>query len=135
VKVLRVPVGYETDALASFWRYSAEVLVLHCSSTVEYGFPQGLLLLQVSFAPFVLFFLSYLPSFHPVLMSSGSRFVEEPIISKFYMHTFTSSMTADEVSALAEEYVIPSDIRPRVFPPILTMNKLPVGAIGIYEQY
>ncbi|GKD44215.1 hypothetical protein Tco_1268860 [Tanacetum coccineum] len=51
------------------------------------------------------------------------------------MHTFTSSVMVDEVSALAEEYAIPSDLRPKVSPLILTMNKLLVGAIGIYEQY
>ncbi|GKB70283.1 hypothetical protein Tco_0931695 [Tanacetum coccineum] len=86
---------------------------------IPVGFPPGFLLLQVSFAPLVLLFLSYLPSLRPVPMSSGSHFVGEPIVPKFDMHTFTSSMMVDEVSALAEEYAIPSDLRPRVSPLML----------------
>ncbi|GJU75980.1 hypothetical protein Tco_1273050 [Tanacetum coccineum] len=40
-------------------------------------------------------------------------------------------MTADEVSALVEEYAIPSDLHPRVPSSDLTMNNLSVGAIAI----
>nr|GEU49671.1 transposase (putative), gypsy type [Tanacetum cinerariifolium] len=51
------------------------------------------------------------------------------------MHTYTSSMTDDEVISITSEYGIPLDLRPHAPEPTLTMNKLPLNAIGIYEQY
>jgi hypothetical protein len=64
---------------------------------------------------------------------SGSA--TEDIVPKFDMHTYTSTMTEEEVRDVARLYGIPEDLHPRVPPEGMTMNKLPADAIGIYEQY
>ncbi|GKC41831.1 hypothetical protein Tco_1059553 [Tanacetum coccineum] len=67
-------------------------------------------------------------------MSSGSLSAREPVVPKFDMHTFTSSMTADEVTSMVEEYAIPLDLLHCVPSSVLTMNNLPVGAIDGSSQ-
>nr|GEY13441.1 hypothetical protein [Tanacetum cinerariifolium] len=137
VKILWVPVGYDTDALASFWvRPKTKLRREDKYRNIPRGLslPSGFFFLQVTFALLVLFFLSYFPSLRHALMSFESRSIGEPVDPKFNMHTFTSSMTA-EVSALVEEYAIPSDLHPRVSSSNLTMNNVLVGVIGIYEEY
>ncbi|GJS67909.1 hypothetical protein Tco_0682474 [Tanacetum coccineum] len=99
-------------------------------SKVVTGLPSFRILLSSGgFRPscVIIFFIPSIPSLCP--MSYGSHSGEEPIVPKFDMHTFTSSMTKDEVSALAEEYAIPLDLHPRFPSPNVTMDKLPVGAI------
>ncbi|GKC12043.1 retrotransposon protein, putative, ty3-gypsy subclass [Tanacetum coccineum] len=51
------------------------------------------------------------------------------------MHTFSSTMTVDEVNNIAEEYDIPLDLRPQVPSSTMIMNRVLANAIGIYEQY
>ncbi|GJS55832.1 hypothetical protein Tco_0629194 [Tanacetum coccineum] len=62
-------------------------------------------------------------------MSFGSHSVGDPVIPKFDMYTYTSVLTLDEANSLAEEYAIPMDLRHRVPPSTLTMNKLPADKI------
>ncbi|GKD22065.1 hypothetical protein Tco_1223768 [Tanacetum coccineum] len=62
-------------------------------------------------------------------MSFGSHSVGDPVVPKFDMHTYTSVLTVNKVNSLAEEYAIPLDLRPRVPPSTLTMNKLPADKI------
>ncbi|GJV62326.1 hypothetical protein Tco_1468426 [Tanacetum coccineum] len=68
-------------------------------------------------------------------MSSGSQTVGDAIIPKFDMHVYTSVLTLDEVKNLVAKYAIPLDLHPCVPPTSLTMNRLPVDKIGIYDQY
>ncbi|GJZ11972.1 hypothetical protein Tco_0546731 [Tanacetum coccineum] len=63
-------------------------------------------------------------------MSFGSYSTGKPVVPKFDMHTYTSSMTDDEVANMASKYDIPLDLRPRAPDPTLTMNKLPLNAIA-----
>nr|GEU44442.1 hypothetical protein [Tanacetum cinerariifolium] len=49
------------------------------------------------------------------------------------MHTYTSSITEDEVISLDSKYDIPLDLRPCALDPTLTMNKLPLNAIVISD--
>ncbi|GJU69042.1 hypothetical protein Tco_1255301 [Tanacetum coccineum] len=60
---------------------------------------------------------------------------EGAIVPKFDMHTFSSTMTVDEVNNIAEEYGIPLDLRPQVSSSTMTMNRVLANAIGIYEKY
>ncbi|GJY50572.1 hypothetical protein Tco_0441419 [Tanacetum coccineum] len=68
-------------------------------------------------------------------MSSGSQTVGDAVVPKFDMHVYTSVLTSDEVKSLVAEYAIPSDLHPCVPPSGLTMNRLPIDKIGIYDQY
>ncbi|GKF32924.1 hypothetical protein Tco_0106124, partial [Tanacetum coccineum] len=68
-------------------------------------------------------------------MSSGSQTVGDAIVLKFDMHVHTSVLTSDEVKNLVAEYAIPLDLHPCVPPSGLTMNRLSVDKIGIYDQY
>ncbi|GJU32463.1 hypothetical protein Tco_1176052 [Tanacetum coccineum] len=68
-------------------------------------------------------------------MASGSHSIEEIVVLKFDMHTFTSNMTVDEVNNTDAKYGIPLDLYPRVPSSTMTMNKLSAYTIGIYEQY
>nr|GEV14605.1 transposase (putative), gypsy type [Tanacetum cinerariifolium] len=68
-------------------------------------------------------------------MSSGSQNDGDAVVPKFDMHVYPSVMTFDEVKNLIAEYAIPLDLHPYVPPSDLTMNRLPVDKIGIYDQY
>ncbi|GJT09498.1 hypothetical protein Tco_0856540 [Tanacetum coccineum] len=68
-------------------------------------------------------------------MSSGSQTVGDVVILKFDMHVYTSVLTSDEVKSLVVEYTIPSDLHPCGPPSGLTMNRLPIDKICIYDQY
>ncbi|GJT03754.1 hypothetical protein Tco_0838216 [Tanacetum coccineum] len=67
-------------------------------------------------------------------MSFGSQTVGDTVVPKFDMHVYTFVLTSDEVKNLVAEYAIPLDLRPCVPPSGLTMNRLPVNKIGIYDH-
>nr|GFA74848.1 hypothetical protein [Tanacetum cinerariifolium] len=62
-------------------------------------------------------------------MSFGSDSASEPVVPKFDMHVYTSTMTVDEVNSVAKEYGIPMDLRPRVPSSNMTMDALLGSAI------
>ncbi|GKB36737.1 hypothetical protein Tco_0881679 [Tanacetum coccineum] len=56
------------------------------------------------------------------------------VISKFDMHIYTSTLTLKELNQAIKEFFIPMDLRPRLPPSDLTMNKLLNDVIGIYIE-
>ncbi|GKE31915.1 hypothetical protein Tco_1451237 [Tanacetum coccineum] len=56
------------------------------------------------------------------------------VIPKFDMQIYTSSLTLEELNQAIKEFYIPTDLRPRLPSPDLTMNKLPNDVIGIYVE-
>ncbi|GJY49931.1 hypothetical protein Tco_0439887 [Tanacetum coccineum] len=62
-------------------------------------------------------------------MSFKSQSVGDAVVPKFDMHTYTSTLTANHVKSLVEEYAIPLDLHPRVPPSVLTRNNLPTDKI------
>ncbi|GKB54796.1 hypothetical protein Tco_0905549 [Tanacetum coccineum] len=56
------------------------------------------------------------------------------VILKFDMHIYTFTLTLKELNQAIKEFFIPMDLRHRLPPPDLTMNKLPNNVIGIYVE-
>nr|GEW02324.1 hypothetical protein [Tanacetum cinerariifolium] len=64
-------------------------------------------------------------------MSFGSHPVRGTIVANFDMHTFTSTMTVDEVNTMVEQCDIPPGLRPRVPSSTMTINNTDVIGITI----
>ncbi|GJZ24425.1 hypothetical protein Tco_0561884 [Tanacetum coccineum] len=56
------------------------------------------------------------------------------VILKFDMHIYTFTLTLKELNQAIKEFFIPMDLRHRLPPPDLTMNKLLNDVIGIYIE-
>nr|GEU91526.1 transposase (putative), gypsy type [Tanacetum cinerariifolium] len=89
--------------------------------------------MYVRFVPLPFILLTFL--FPPYYMSSGPQTAGDVVFPKFDMHVYTSVLTPGEVKNLVAEYAIPSDLHPCVPPSGLTMNRLPVDKICIYDRY
>ncbi|GKB77220.1 hypothetical protein Tco_0944115 [Tanacetum coccineum] len=68
-------------------------------------------------------------------MSEEDRNVEVVPPVKSDMHSYSSTMTAKDVKALAFKHNIPLDLHPVALSAEWTMDKLPDDCIGLYEQY
>ncbi|GKB36456.1 cyclin A1,1 [Tanacetum coccineum] len=68
-------------------------------------------------------------------MSEEDRNVEVVLPVKSDMHSYSSTMTAKDVKALAFKHNIPLDLHPVALTAEWTMDKLPDDCIGLYEQY
>nr|GEZ13555.1 hypothetical protein [Tanacetum cinerariifolium]GEZ22645.1 hypothetical protein [Tanacetum cinerariifolium] len=64
-------------------------------------------------------------------MSSRSRPIKEAIFPKFDMHTFTSSITVDEVNNIAEQYGIHLELHPHISSSTMTIDNLSEEAIDM----
>nr|GEV39529.1 hypothetical protein [Tanacetum cinerariifolium] len=150
---------YETDALASSWgcpktklRCENEKWDIPCRNTVlalcmypkvwsselylvyfpgVRGDIRDTILVHFVILSFILFTFPF--SLHH--MSFGPQNAGDAVVLKFDMHVYTSVLTFDEVKNLVAEYAIPLDLHPCVPPSCLTMNRLLVDKIGIYDQY
>ncbi|GJR37203.1 hypothetical protein Tco_1212887 [Tanacetum coccineum] len=113
-RVPQVPEKYETDVLASVWH--SELYLVFLSGVRRSAFHPSI----------VYSFDISLPLHH---MSFKSQSVGDAVVPKFDMHTYTSTLTANHVKSLVEEYAIPLDLHPRVPPSVLTRNNLPTDKI------
>ncbi|GJQ96615.1 hypothetical protein Tco_0007754 [Tanacetum coccineum] len=57
------------------------------------------------------------------------------VIPKLYMYIYTSTLTLEELNQAIKEFCILTDLRPRLPPPDLTMNKLSDDVIGVYVEH
>ncbi|GJW60889.1 hypothetical protein Tco_0110224 [Tanacetum coccineum] len=142
-RVPQVPEKYETDVLASISFGRTTGTLPETSS--EY--PPGTSVIispqyhVISYRPFLRIHLLPSGAFHPSIIYSfdlslplhhmyfKSQSISDAIIPKFDMHTYTSTVTANDVKSLVKEYAIPLDLHPRVPPFFLTMNNLPTDKI------
>ncbi|GJW29442.1 hypothetical protein Tco_0046317 [Tanacetum coccineum] len=68
-------------------------------------------------------------------MSEEEQNVEVVLPVKSDMHSYSSTMTAKDVKALAFKHNIPLDLHPVALTAEWTMDKLTDDFIGLYEQY
>ncbi|GKD44527.1 hypothetical protein Tco_1269172 [Tanacetum coccineum] len=68
-------------------------------------------------------------------MSEEDQNVEVVLPVKSDMHSYSSTMTAKDVKALAFKHNIPLDLHPVALTAEWTMDKLTDDFIGLYEQY
>ncbi|GKA42444.1 hypothetical protein Tco_0735104 [Tanacetum coccineum] len=68
-------------------------------------------------------------------MSEEDQNVETVLPVKSDMHSYSSTMTAKDVKALAFKHNIPLDLHPVALTAEWTMDKLPDDSIGLYEQH
>ncbi|GJS97290.1 hypothetical protein Tco_0804258 [Tanacetum coccineum] len=61
--------------------------------------------------------------------------LEAGALPKFDMHLYKSSLNESHVRYLVKLYGIPEELHPRVAPMGMTMNALPLGAIGLYAYH
>nr|GEW13437.1 transposase (putative), gypsy type [Tanacetum cinerariifolium] len=56
------------------------------------------------------------------------------VFPKFDMYVYTSELTSSELKATVADYLIPTDLHPRLPPQGMTMDRLPSRYIGLYVE-
>ncbi|GJR47970.1 hypothetical protein Tco_1316073 [Tanacetum coccineum] len=123
------PVGLvPTRRLGQRVRQGSQILAFRMKTIPVGQSPFSCCLLATSISLFLLF----MSRSEPGEMAPESS--QAVVLPKFDMHVYTSILTAKELKEAITEYCIPTDLHPRLPPPDLTMNRLPLKYIGIYIE-